>query len=234
MSETGQQLTQLIKDKEFKDITKEIVESAIDQKLPEGFLKEVPLLSILIGTFNAISNIKDRLFVKKLLVFLYQLKSISDDKIIEQIIRIEDDNAYKTKVGEKLLYIIDKCEDPDKAYLTGKLFKAFLEKKIGYDEFLSGTSIIEKTPLPDLLWFINDETESIDLDSGGSEFVSYGLMIIQVTKPKIKISNEEPNFGDKYGPSEEEILEHKMSISEFEVKAYISYAGKMLRENLAN
>ena len=40
MSKVGNQLIQVIKDNEFKNITKDIVESAIDEKLPENFLKE--------------------------------------------------------------------------------------------------------------------------------------------------------------------------------------------------
>lgn len=232
MGQIGTQIINVIKDSEFKNITKDIIETTIDSQLPDSFLKELPLLSIVVGTFNTISNIRDRLFVKKLLMFLYELKSISEDKIVEQIISIEDDNKYKTKVGEKLLYIIDKCEDPDKASLTGTLFKTFLEKKIDYDEFISGTNIIEKTPLPDLLWFINKDFDKIDLDGGGSEYVSYGLMEIIVSAPKIKISNEETNFGDKYGPSDEEVLQNKMSIENFEIKAHATWIGKSLREHL--
>jgi hypothetical protein len=232
MNNVGNQLIKVIKDSEFKKITKGIIETAIDEKLPESFLKELPLLSTIIGTFNTISNVKDRLFIKKLLTFLYELRSISEDKIVEQIIKLEDDNKYKTKVGEKVLYIIDKCEDPDKASLTGTLFKVFLEKKIDYDDFLSATNIIERTPLPDLLSFINADFDKINLEGGGSEYVSYGLMEIVISTPKIKISHDDPDFGDKYAPLNEEVLQHKMKIENFEIKADVTWIGRKLREHL--
>ena len=76
MSKIGNELVQVIKDKEFQGISKDLIEVAIDSKLPESLLKEVPLLSTIVGVFNTVSNVKDRLFVQKLLTFLYELKSI--------------------------------------------------------------------------------------------------------------------------------------------------------------
>ncbi|MFV0185675.1 hypothetical protein OBK25_13270, partial [Empedobacter falsenii] len=127
MSSLGTNLIQVIKDKEFQAVTKDLTEVVIDSNIAEGLLKDVPLLSTIIGTFNTVTNIKDKLFLKKILTFLYELKSISENKIEEQINKIEEDLKYRTKVGEKLLFIIDKCEDTDKASLTGLLFKSFLE-----------------------------------------------------------------------------------------------------------
>jgi hypothetical protein len=236
MSKIGNELVKVIKDKEFQGISKDLVETAIDTKIPEGLLKDIPLLSTIIGAFNTISNIKDRLFVQKLLTFLYELKSIEEDKIVEQIIALEDDNKYKTKVGEKLLYIIDKCEDPDKASMTGTLFKAYLEKKLDYNEFLSATSAIERTPLPDLLYFINDDSDGWDLEGAGSEYVSYGLMEIRISKPKIKIDNEEPYYDSEATgvPSDAELLQERIHISDFEVKAYVNWTGDNIRKYLKN
>lgn len=234
MSKIGNELVKVIKDKEFQGISKDLVETAIDTKIPESLLKDIPLLSTIIGVFNTISNVKDRLFVKKLLTFLYELKSIEQDKIVEQIIALEDNNKYKTKVGEKLLYIIDKCEDPDKASMTGSLFKSYLETKIDYNEFLLGTNAIERTPLPDLLYFINNDFDNWDLEGGGSEYVSYGLMEIRISKPKIEINKEEPYYDSESTgiPSDAEMLEERMRITNFEVKAYVNLTGDNIRKYL--
>jgi hypothetical protein len=234
MNKIGTELIQVIKDKEFQGVTMDLIETAIDAKMAEGLLKDVPFLSTIIATFNTFSNIKDRLFLKKMLTFLYELKSISEDKIIEQVIKLEDDNKYKTKAGEKLLYIIDKCEDLDKAALAGSLFKGYLEKKIDYDEFLNAANAIERTPLPDLLYFINNSFDSSDLEGGGSEYVSYGLMEIRISKPKIEIKEEGYYDYDKYAPSEDEILQNKMNITNFEVRAYVNWTGDNLRKCLGN
>jgi hypothetical protein len=232
MNKLGDQVIQVIKDQEFQNITKDIVEIGIDSVLDEGIVKDIPLLSTVIGVFKTASNLQDRLFINKLLTFLYQLKSKSEDDILEQIIKIEDSHKYKTKVGEKLLYIIDKCEDLDKAAFTGTFFKAFLEKKIDYDTFLTGASIIDKTPLPDLQYFLNEDFQEIPLDSGGSLFVSYGLMEINVTKPKIKVKSDSYQDDERYIPSEDEIMEQKITITDFRVTAQVSWIGDEMRTSL--
>ena len=99
------------------------------------------------------------------------------------------------------------------------------------DQFITGTNIIEKTPLPDLMFFIENDVEELELDNGGSEFVSYGLMEIRVTKPNIKVGDEK-YYGDKYIPSDNEILADRLEITDFEIVASISWIGQILRENL--
>ena len=62
MSSLGTNLIQVIKDKEFQAVTKDLTEVVIDSNIAEGLLKDVPLLSTIIGTFNTVTNIKDKLF----------------------------------------------------------------------------------------------------------------------------------------------------------------------------
>lgn len=166
-----------------------------------------------------------------MLTFLYELNSTSDEVIVEEIIKLEDDNKYRTKVGEKLLYIIDKCEDADKASLTGILFKSFLQKKIGYDQFLVGALAIDRTPLPDLIYFIDNDFDDWSLDDGGSEYVNYGLMELSIPNPKIKIDTEYLSY-EPLDISDLRDLENRLSISNFETKAKVSWAGRNIRKYL--
>lgn len=233
MSSTGKELLDVIKEKEIQKISIEIVETIIDSKLPESVFKEIPFLSTIFGSYNALKSIQDKLFIKKLLTFLNELKSVSQEQRINQIIKIEDDTKYKTKVGEKLLFIISKCDDLDKSSMIGNLFKCYLEEKISYDEFLACVSCIDRTPLPELLNFIQGDWVELDIEGGGSELVSYGLMEIRVTQPTLKISHNSPyDDQDKYSPSEEEILESKIKISGFNVYCYVTPNGETLRKYL--
>lgn len=58
MSKIGNELIKVIKDKEFQGISKDLVETVIDTKIPEVLLKDVPLLSTIIGVFNTISKLE--------------------------------------------------------------------------------------------------------------------------------------------------------------------------------
>lgn len=42
---------------------------------------------------------------------------------------IDSSQKYKIQVGEKLLYIIDKCDDYTKSGIVSLIFKAYIEEK---------------------------------------------------------------------------------------------------------
>jgi hypothetical protein len=220
----GQNLLTVIKDKNLKEVSTNIFESILDTKISDGFFKDIPVISTIFGSYNAATTIQDRLFVRKLLAFLQELKAVPEDKRIDQIIKIEDDQKYKTKVGEKLLHIINKIDDIDKASLVGKFFKAYLENKFDYDNFVRGVLCIDRTPLPELLHFIqgNFDRINLDTDDGASQYVTYGLMEIIIIPPKIKVEPSRTSFDDK--------LDYK--IVDFSAKAYVSNDGKNIREFL--
>jgi len=220
----GQNLLTVIKDKSLKEVSTNIFESILDTKISEGIIRDIPIISTIFGSYNAATTIQDKLFVRKLFAFLQELKDVPEDKRIDQIIKIEDDPKYKTKVGEKLLHIINKTDDIDKASLVGKFFKAFLENKFDYDKFISGVLCIDRTPLPELLHFIKSDFNRINLDKddGASQYVTYGLMEIIIIPPKIKVEPSRTSYEDK--------LDYK--IVDFSAKAYVSYDGKNIREFL--
>ena len=73
--------------------------------------------NVLGGTFVAIKtagNIQDRLFLNKILTFLFHLKDTDAYQRQEMINDIDRSGIYQVRVGQKLLYIIDKCDDHTK------------------------------------------------------------------------------------------------------------------------
>src|SRR5690242_4726230 len=106
-SNIGNNIVTVIKDQDLQKVGCDIAEAILDTNLTEGVLKEIPFISTIFGTYSAVASIQDKLFIKKLFSFLYELSSVSQEKRIEQIIKIEDDRKYQTKVGEKLMFIID-------------------------------------------------------------------------------------------------------------------------------
>jgi hypothetical protein len=168
-------LTETIKDDNFRELIANFGETALDSVLDEGVLREIPLVSSLFGLAKATISIQDKLFTKKILTFLLQLKNTDTDSRRKQIEKIDSDPAYKTKVGEKLLYIIDKCEDNEKADYIGRLFQCYLEEKISYENFLRASKCIELTFLDDLKRFIKEKWNDLEMEEAG-DLVGSGLM----------------------------------------------------------
>ncbi|MEK7818448.1 MAG: hypothetical protein AAB255_01495 [Bacteroidota bacterium] len=169
-------LTETIKDDNFQDVITDLGETAIDAILDEGVVRNIPLLGSFFGLAKATMSIQDKLFTKKILHFLVELKNTDPDSRKEQIEKIDTDPKYKTKVGEKLLYIIDKCEDSEKATYTGKLFQCYIDEKLDYKNFLRASKCIELTFLYDLKRFIKDKWDNMDMEEAG-DLVGSGLMV---------------------------------------------------------
>lgn len=146
-----------IKNSNLKNITIDLTEAITDSVLKDGLLKEIPIIGTILNLSKLSLDIKDQLFMKKIISFITEIKDISEEKRNRMISEIDSSENYKIKVGEKLLFIIDKCEDYISAEYIAKFFKAFLKNKISYSEFLRCSSIIQNIFLEDFQYFLKNE-----------------------------------------------------------------------------
>jgi hypothetical protein len=149
----SQSLEQTIKDTDLQDVTIDLAETFTDAILKDGIVKDIPIFGTIVGLTKSVINLRDRLFLKKIIYFLKNLNSIPKGARHEMISKIDGSDEYKIKVGEKLLYIIDKCEDHKSADNIGKLFCAFLDNAITYADFLRGASIIDNISMQTWIHF---------------------------------------------------------------------------------
>lgn len=175
MKHLPETITKTITDKNFKSLIIDIGEISLDAIFEDGILKDIPILGTIFSATKTTLSIRDRIFTHKLISFMYQLKDVSHSQKKKQIEKIEHDSKYKTKVGEKILFILDKCEDAEKAIYIGKLFQFYLAGKIEYEIFLRATRCIEQTFLPDFERFVNEKWDNIDMRETG-DLVGAGLM----------------------------------------------------------
>ena len=213
-------LTSTLKDSDLQGVTTEWSEVFLDTFLAEGVLKEIPIVSTIIGIGKAGFKVNEMLFVKKLLYFISNVNEISAQEREKMISEIDDSNEYRVKVGEKLLYIIDKCDDHEKAEILGVLFKAFLAGQIDYDDFLSCSLVIEKCLIKELKFFIREDTKKYKINES-SELLNWGLL--EVAPLEIKLEKN-----DKNGMSSQ--LDYKIANKELFLN--VSSQGKLIRQYL--
>jgi hypothetical protein len=211
-------------DSKLENLGIDISELAIDSVLQDGLLKDIPIVGTIINLSKFGANIHDRLFLKKLLSFLNKLESIPSEKRKELIQNIESSKKYRMKVGEKLLYIIDTCEDYEISELVGLLFKAFTEEKVSYDDFLKGSSVLKKLNMSDFKWFIKErKSHYFDLDDVG-DLISSGLFELHYEQVSVQVEDETDHKqlmegGKKY-----------KSDVDGGVSVYLSRAGEVILE----
>jgi hypothetical protein len=206
----------VLKDANLKQTVNEFIEVIVDSKLSEGFLKELPGTNILVGAFKSYTSIPDALFVKKLSTFLKEIKDIPLDQRDEMVAKIDLSTKHRTKVGETILYIIDKCDDPEKAQLNAVLFKAVAQNKIDYDDFLRCSLVIRKCLLSELKWFVKSTLKDYDMNLD-AELFNWGLL--EFAPLDLKIEQK------RNGYSGFEITDKKLKLK-------LSPAGEILRTYL--
>lgn len=162
---------------DLSDISKDLVESSIDSFLTDGVLKEIPVVKSIIGVIKVSSNISEYLFLKKIVSFLNGIKDINPQKRKKVIDKIDTSKKYRIRVGEKLLYILDRSDDYEKAEYIATLFVALLEEQITYDDFIRGSNAINTLSIPDFKLFLSYDTKKdIIYLEDSTLFVAVSLM----------------------------------------------------------
>ncbi|SDH06473.1 hypothetical protein SAMN04488062_10418 [Flavobacterium omnivorum] len=115
-----------------------------------SFLKDIPILGVIVNLFSTTLSIRDYIFMSKIVSFLKPMDKISPEDREKMFLKLELNEEYNGKVGNKLLFILDKIDDLQKAKLIGVLFKNTLCGKLNYELFLRYASIIDKVFLSDL------------------------------------------------------------------------------------
>lgn len=168
-------LTDTLKQSDLKGLTSEYGEVFLDSFLADGIAKDIPILNSIVAAFKTSVAVKDMMFTKKIVYFLTQINEVPAEERDKVISEIDDSEEYRIKIGEKLLYILDKCDDHEKAELTGIMFKAFLQRKIDYSDFLLCNMVIEKSMITDLEIFVLDEVIDYNVEEY-SEYLNWGLV----------------------------------------------------------
>lgn len=222
MKTIGISISETIANSDLKDLSIDLAEVFADDLLKDGILKELPIVKTIYGIYKTGLSIKDKLLVNKLLYFLNEIKEIEIEKRIQLINEIDRSDIYKTKVGEKLLFIIDRVDDYEKSQIVGKLFKALIFEIIDYDLFIRCSKIVENVLPEDLYGFVNSEIENYELIDI-SEYINWG--VIEFKPFNLEIVQRQ-NFD--YREDQEKWYELKNN----KIECQLSFVGKKLREAL--
>ena len=208
--EYSNSLEETIKDSDLQNVTIGLSEIIFDKLIDNGIVKDIPIIGTVVGLGKATLGIKERLFLKKIIYFISELKNIPQDKRRRIVEKIDGSGKFRTKVGEKLLFIIDRCEDHEKVQIIARLFAAFLSQKLSYKEFLRSSFIVERTVLEDLIWFVNYEYDDFTFEETG-DLINSGLFSLELVDPH--------DYNRK--------LPHS-----FELRVYLNEIGKKMRDVL--
>jgi hypothetical protein len=162
-------------------ITPDLLEVALDNILDEGIIKDIPIVRTIVGIYKATASIRDRALVKKLVNFLSSLSTVSQEVRQQFRAKMNVDEKFKCKVGEKLLLIIERLDDMGKPSLISLAFQAYMEEHIDFDMFQRLSCAIDKSFYPDLMSFKSSGNPNRLSPQAKLELSNSGIIELQST-----------------------------------------------------
>lgn len=134
------------------DILKDYAELGIDSVLDAGVLKDIPIISTIFGVSKVINSVHERNLIKNLLLFLNELNSgnIDKEKLTNYKARLNSNKKEVEKELGRVLIILNQIIDNDKSIMLGKIFKAYVNEKIDWNQFCEFSEIINRLFLQDV------------------------------------------------------------------------------------
>jgi hypothetical protein len=194
-------LIQSIASSEIKNITDDFCELGLDAMLNEGVLKDIPVFGTLTKLYS-VGATKDKIFEKKILKFLFELKKISENERNDFTQKINSNEKQAQKIGEHILVILDRLDDLYKPIILAKLLSANIQGKIDYEMFVRLSSIIDKSLVSDINK-LKDYRESQFSSFTATSLQNTGLVKLSVMNPNIAFDvNGNQTSGSLYAVSE--------------------------------
>jgi len=174
-------------------ITPDLVEVALDHVLDNDIIKDIPIVRTMIGVLKAATSIRDRALVKKLIRFLFSLGSVSSETREQFKARMNVDEEFKKKVGEKLLLIVERLDDMSKPNLVAHAFQAYMEQKIDFDMFQRLAGAIDKSFYSDLMALKSRGGSNALSPQAKLELSNSGIIELEST-PSINLSSRNNRY----------------------------------------
>ena len=174
----------------------DLTEVGLDAIMDDGVLKDIPILSTAVVLYKIGYSIHERHHLKKLIIFLHEInKGIANEqKRVWYQQKFKSNEKFRNKEIEYLLVLIDRYISYDKSQLLAKLYMAYLDGIIIWEELTMYAEVIDRFLLLDCGTLIScDGITIVHRNIGGESvlrLVALGLMTeITETSPFVQKEN---------------------------------------------
>lgn len=125
--------------------TIDCVEIGLDSIMDDGIVKDIPILSTITLIYKLGSDIHARHNLKKLAVFLQSIKNnlAGEQKRNDYYNKFKADKKFRNKELEYVLIILDRYIEYDKPSKLAKIYLAYINEEINWNEFVTYSQIID-------------------------------------------------------------------------------------------
>lgn len=160
----------------------EFAEMGLDAIMNDGILKDVPIVCTAVSLYKIGNSFKERYNIKKLIVFLNEFNNGIENPKKRQAYRekFSANDGFRNQQIEYLLVLIDRYISYDKPLMLAKLYLAYLDDLIDWNDFSSYAEIIDSFLPGDRERLIEEApfvTHYNQIDSSILRLSSSGLLI---------------------------------------------------------
>ena len=128
--------------KELGDLAAEYSELGLDSILNSGIAKDIPILRTVISLAKVGFNIRDRIYLKKIIGFLAQIGQTTQEQR-DEFIKKYCDNVERFE--ETVMLILEQANRIEKTTLIGKIFRVCILGEISYEDALNLSNMVNNT-----------------------------------------------------------------------------------------
>ncbi len=150
-NELGKALEESLISFDLGRIANESISSVFDFLTENEIVKTIPLIKHIYSGYTAYSKLREKAEIKKLLIFFSEVNKVSDQQRKELIEEMEGSEKHKRQTFERVVLIIQRLDETEKAQILGKLFTNYLLKNISQDIFFRLSFAVDKTFLSSLI-----------------------------------------------------------------------------------
>ena len=133
------------------EIVADVMDIGLDALTDDDLVKSIPVFGTIIKLYGGYVAIRDRMFMKKILVFQSRFSDVEPPKLDKFKEELADDKGSLQKAGQALILLLDRLDDLHKPVFIGQIYRAKIEGRINMEEMHRYCFIIDRAYVGDLL-----------------------------------------------------------------------------------
>lgn len=154
----GESLTE-----EVSGLVGEYAELGLDALVEDGLFKDVPVISTITAVYRIGKSFRERHHLAKLISFLNTINKgiVDEEKRNSYREKFTSNEKFRNQELEYIMVLIDRYISLDKPQMLAKLYLAYLDEKIIWEEFTMYAEVIDRFLLLDCRTLTSDSEKFI-------------------------------------------------------------------------
>ena len=158
---------------EISDLVGQYAEIGLDAMIEDGIFRDIPIVSTFAAIYRLGNNIRDKHAAVKLVAFLNEFSKgiLDEEKRKEYQAKFASNEKFRNQELSYIMILIDRYISLEKPEMLAKLYLAYLDGIIVWEEFTMYAEVIDRFLLLDCKMLVSESNTYIVYRNIGGESV---------------------------------------------------------------